>query len=202
MWQVQLPNGQQFTVTEIALTAMIRSGQVRPDTLVCLQGHPWIPAGRVTRLAPHFSKAQGFRLFPLVATGIGIFLFLGFFGFLFSFLKREQPSVSTPSTSSAPSSSAPSVSPKPPEWYEGGTLHKASIKQWKKAGYRDRLATSADFAVNISETGRFKFSTMDELKVHAIEIEKCISKAAEAKGFDDQPVSDYAATCAILMYPK
>jgi len=33
------------------------------------------------------------------------------------------------------------------DWFEGGSLHKATINEWKDALYADRLATSADWTV-------------------------------------------------------
>lgn len=31
-------------------------------------------------------------------------------------------------------------------WYDGGTLHRASMGQWMAASYANRLATASDFA--------------------------------------------------------
>ena len=31
------------------------------------------------------------------------------------------------------------------EWYEGGTLHDATIAQWKRAKRQDKIATCADW---------------------------------------------------------
>ena len=37
------------------------------------------------------------------------------------------------------------------EWYEGGTLHKATVQEWQQATYENRLATSGDWFVSITK---------------------------------------------------
>ncbi|GEM_PF-2643223 len=44
---------------------------------------------------------------------------------------------------------APVVQNKAPKWYSGGTLHKATGKEWVNADDRDKLATSADFLASL-----------------------------------------------------
>ena len=41
------------------------------------------------------------------------------------------------------------------EWYENGTLHEASIKQWKNAAYSNKLATCAGFITTVRNDGYF-----------------------------------------------
>lgn len=41
------------------------------------------------------------------------------------------------------------------EWFEGGTLHKASIKQWNIATYSNKLATCAGFIITTINDGYF-----------------------------------------------
>lgn len=41
------------------------------------------------------------------------------------------------------------------EWYDNGTLHEASIKQWKSATYSNKLATSAGFIIDARNDGYF-----------------------------------------------
>lgn len=86
-------------------------------------------------------------------------------------------------------------------WYEGGTLHKATIGEWKKASYQNRLATAADFTVAFSEVYDFKINSIDQIKAPAEELEKCISTAAEAN-VENHLVSDYGAACWMTMYSK
>src|SRR3978361_1918702 len=80
-----------------------------------------------------------------------------------------------PQPASSPDSPAASVTiEKEKEWYEGGDLHRALIGHWKVATYNDRLATSADMVANLKN-----FSSTDEMKSAAVELEQCISKVAE-----------------------
>jgi hypothetical protein len=112
-WKVELVNGQVIVVSGVQLVQMIRSGQIFPSTRICLQGHPWIEAGRTTQFASVFppnSLSTGPKLskvlFPLLAVGVVFIVFLGFLGFVFTFLQKPLPnSVST--------SSPPAPIPKP-----------------------------------------------------------------------------------------
>ena len=80
--------------------------------------------------------------------------------------------------------------------YEGGSLHKATGKNWRQASASDRLETAADFAAAILK-GRF--SSMTELNAYAIEMMTCITEATTGGAGDDYPVSTLGATCAILL---
>jgi len=52
----------------------------------------------------------------------------------------------TDSGSSSSSRRRTSTSPAP-KWYEGGSLHNASMREWSQADYRNKLATAADFVM-------------------------------------------------------
>ena len=41
------------------------------------------------------------------------------------------------------------------EWYENGTLHKASIRQWMSANYNNKRATCAGFITTVINDGYF-----------------------------------------------
>jgi hypothetical protein len=66
--------------------------------------------------------------------------------------------------------------------------------EWKTAAYENKLATSADIVAKLK-----KLSSMDEMKVAAVDMEQCISKVAEGPEAEQQRVSEVAAACAILM---
>jgi hypothetical protein len=100
-----------------------------------------------------------------------------------------QPASSTSgSTASAPAS----IEKK--GWYEGGNLHRALIGEWKAATYENRLVTSSDMVANLN-----KFSSVEEMKTAATELEQCVSKAAEGAQTEQQRVSEVAAACALLL---
>ena len=94
---------------------------------------------------------------------------------------------------------APAPAPAPEaEWYEGGTLHKATVAEWHKATYANRLATSADFVVvaNRAEAER-DFSTV---KPKAIELARCISESTkDIAEIQQHKVTEYAAVCITLL---
>jgi hypothetical protein len=101
---------------------------------------------------------------------------------------------SGPQPTSSTSESTASVSIEKKEWYEGGNLHRALIGEWKAATYENRLATSADMVANLK-----KFSSVEEMKTAAVELEQCVSKAAEGTQTEQQHVSEVAAACALLL---
>ncbi|MBK1693163.1 hypothetical protein CKO09_00185 [Chromatium weissei] len=93
------------------------------------------------------------------------------------------------------------------QWYEGGTLHRATIEKWIASDYKDRLATSADFFVSISrkENPRLLDGVgsifLEKIKVHATELEKCISEiGAEPKVSHGFLAAELGAMCYIRMY--
>lgn len=85
------------------------------------------------------------------------------------------------------------------KWYEGGTLHKSNMREWSAASYRNRLATSSDFAAHMLKERGTPPKSMDELKVYAVLLEGNMSEAnADGLANIDQ-VSYIAATIWILM---
>lgn len=92
-------------------------------------------------------------------------------------------------SSSSRSSSRSSTSVQ--EWYEGGTLHKASIPEWKRATDRNKLATCADFV----STYRPNF-TSQQLRFAATELKNCIDEAIRGhSGFDNESVAAVGVIC-------
>jgi hypothetical protein len=84
------------------------------------------------------------------------------------------------------------------QWYEGGTLHKATAREWLAATSANRLATAADFAATALKQEGKVARDMADLRVRAEAIESCVSQVAGAQGAENQPVSGLAAACVIL----
>lgn len=85
-------------------------------------------------------------------------------------------------------------------WYEGGTLHTATIQEWKHASYRNRLATCADFIVSTSEGKKLAMHEgVDAIKMMAIGLERCISEASEGSNEVNLKVNEVAAMCIVLI---
>ncbi len=83
------------------------------------------------------------------------------------------------------------------EWYEGGTLHTASIPQWKSSTHKNRLATASDWAAVMFKDQNL---SMKELKVKALEVVRCIDTATA--GSTESLLSsaaEAAAICHILI---
>lgn len=91
------------------------------------------------------------------------------------------------------------------EWYSGGTLHKATIGEWKAASYQNRLATCSDFIAGTLLDRGMKAKNMDISEGGlvwrwATELEICISKGTSGHALTDhQGVAGIAALCLILM---
>jgi len=86
--------------------------------------------------------------------------------------------------------------PSPLPWYEGGTLHRATLHQWSAATDANRLATAADFAATFLKAHRL---SMDQLRPKAMELVEAIRESAEDKTLDAMRVSEVAAACAIIL---
>lgn len=93
-------------------------------------------------------------------------------------------------------------SDKQPEWYENGTLHKASVSEWKQATEENKLATSADFAASIKTSRKEKYSNMEEMRYDAENLKSCIEEAIKGDIINESKVSEVAPLCAILINNK
>ena len=81
------------------------------------------------------------------------------------------------------------------KWYEGGTLHKAKISDWKAATEKNKLATSADFMAKVDNS-----VSMDVLKQRATSLMNCIDEST--RGLDstnNESVSSVAVKCILLL---
>ncbi|MNR86721.1 hypothetical protein D3C72_175760 [compost metagenome] len=90
-------------------------------------------------------------------------------------------------------------------WYEGGTLSRSTMAEWKRASYRNRLATASDFLAALWIEGELnaEIGSMDDLKPLAVELEKQLSSVSSGGNqADSQSVSTMAAGCIILMHLK
>ncbi|MFC1848925.1 hypothetical protein ACFL27_01840 [candidate division CSSED10-310 bacterium] len=80
------------------------------------------------------------------------------------------------------------------EWYEGGTLHLASVQEWLAATYGNRVATAADFVKNSSDTKM----NMALFTSRAVSLERCITDAAE-KTNPTHTIVDLSSMCLIKL---
>jgi len=84
-----------------------------------------------------------------------------------------------------------------PLWYEGGTLHDATLAEWSNATDANRLATAADWTVIA-----FDGVPVLEIRIYANDLLICIDEIFDGyleRSSEGAPISDLAALCAIKL---
>lgn len=156
------------------------------------------------QLPPTSDKAH-----KMLIDGIKGLFMLGAGLLLFTFVHTCSEDSSIPKTAStAPS---PQGVPKPQEWYQGGTLAQATIKEWNQADLHNRLATAADMELVLKyrkdgddyfdkKTGA-KLASIDSMEGPAMDLEQCISGAGgkAGDGTEEQEVALVAAMCSVMI---
>ena len=84
-------------------------------------------------------------------------------------------------------------------WYEGGTLHKSLISEWRTSSYKNKLATCGDWMAVVDNT-----ITMNELKTRSESLLICIDEAVALDNNGQQisgnlKVVDIATGCISLL---
>ena len=80
-------------------------------------------------------------------------------------------------------------------WYEGGTLHNATVNQWKEATYENKLATCADFVASIDKN----ISSEKELLAKAFQLQCCIDQSIKGAGDLNPSVAEISSLCLITL---
>ncbi len=88
-------------------------------------------------------------------------------------------------------------------WYEGGTLQKANLAQWKGATPENQLATSADFIASLESIPDLskveKAGEMDRIKKRALDLQVCINGYAVSPDVtESMGVAEAVVLCTIL----
>lgn len=95
------------------------------------------------------------------------------------------------------------VSASAQEWYENGTLHSSTVKEWKQAEYENKIATSADWIISGSKSIKTKVmnsGNLNNLKPFCKELVVCIDGATkDHTNWDASATTEVAATCMTLM---
>lgn len=92
----------------------------------------------------------------------------------------------------APSGTTASTVPR--QWYEGGTLHKSTIGDWRSASQRDQLATAADFVAAVGAAANH-----EDLLVRAHGLRTCIDEVAGDANNRAMQVAEIGAMCAVIL---
>ena len=106
-------------------------------------------------------------------------------------------------TSAAPATehSAATVSA---AWYEGGTLQRASVRQWLEASTQNQLATASQWLLT-SEQQKAKVAAaagdMRSVLSSADKLRQCINAALRRHShlYSNMPAADIAVTCMITL---
>lgn len=83
-------------------------------------------------------------------------------------------------------------------WFEDGTLHRATLRQWLRASRRNQIATAADWSVGILGEPAIHQLGMDGWRAYASSLVICINRAAAAPMMD-RSVAELAAACSVLL---
>lgn len=81
-----------------------------------------------------------------------------------------------------PAASTQLIDKQPGEWYQGGTLHKATWSEWQKGTYENKVATCADFVASMNNDNLLT----SEISRNLLTVEHYRPLAEElAKGIDE-----------------
>lgn len=76
------------------------------------------------------------------------------------------------------------------QWYSGGTLHRATLNEWRASTGSNQLATLADI---VGKTLNLRDPV--EVRPMAEQVQACINVVAANKKMGTQPVADTAVGC-------
>ncbi|MGH8816403.1 MAG: hypothetical protein ACREX5_07390 [Achromobacter pestifer] len=77
-------------------------------------------------------------------------------------------------------------------WYEGGTLHSATLKEWAGAVTQNKMATMADMVVAAKIAKRPM-----EVVEKSVRAASCVDDVAQDKASQSQEVATVAAMCML-----
>lgn len=83
-------------------------------------------------------------------------------------------------------------------WFQGGTLHRSTLREWLRASRRNQIATAADLSVHFLGESTVIQLGMDAWQLYATSLVTCINAAA-APPVMDRPVIETAAACSIML---
>ena len=86
-------------------------------------------------------------------------------------------------------------------WYVGGTLYNATVGEWHKSSYENKLATAANWTLvqpTIRKISR-KSSSMETVRPYARELVACMDQVSVGDSLADKNESSLAETCMASM---
>lgn len=82
------------------------------------------------------------------------------------------------------------------EWYDGGTLHRSTVREWTLATPQNRLATAADWSASILGGS---IRTKRELRERSVQLQACVDAASGGGAAATSSAAELAAACAVSM---
>jgi len=108
--------------------------------------------------------------------------------------------VSTPTTTPTRTpTSTPPVAQTRGEWFQGGTLHSATLEQWRLATSANRLATAADWLASTTWKGHLNTpSDFDRAKVKAQMLVRAVNEVASDRDLGFVSATETAAAIILM----
>jgi len=80
------------------------------------------------------------------------------------------------------------------QWFQGGNLHNATVGQWRRATYANKLATAADWLSATKWKGHLNSpSDFDRIKMKAQMLVNAVDEVVTVEGTDSMQVNELAA---------
>jgi len=90
-------------------------------------------------------------------------------------------------------------SPSSTQWYKGGSLHKATIAEWKNATQQNRLATAADWLSATTWKGHLNSpADFEKLKEKSQLLVDALAEAGSGNDLDSLKASEFAASLFLI----
>lgn len=82
------------------------------------------------------------------------------------------------------------------EWYEGGTLHRATVAQYLQGDPADVLATTSDWVSATIADAEINALNMNDIKKASVDVAMCVVKATDGvPAVQQQRASQMAVLC-------
>jgi hypothetical protein len=93
------------------------------------------------------------------------------------------------------------------EWYEGGTLQKATIVEWQKATPENQLATAADFIASLSSISDLSAlkdaQEVAKIKQRSVDLRECVNQSINnEENAPDRAIAELVLFCTIFKQKK
>jgi len=85
------------------------------------------------------------------------------------------------------------------KWYTGGTLHKATVSDWRKASSENKLATASDWlSATLWKEHLTSPDAFVKMKVKTEMLVAAINDVAESDGISSMSVTEIAASIVLI----